>query len=60
MNNFLDKIQFKQIHTVALDANPNAENFYKSFGFETVGQRESSLKERYLPIMKWRIEKTHR
>lgn len=33
------------------------ENFYKSFGFETVGQLQSSIKDRYLPVMELRIEK---
>ncbi|AYN02731.1 GNAT family N-acetyltransferase [Chryseobacterium sp. 3008163] len=36
---------------ITLDAEPNAKNFYKTFGFQTVGQLESSIKDRYLPIM---------
>ncbi len=34
-----------------LDADPHAEAFYKKFGFEVVGQKESSIPGRFLPIM---------
>lgn len=57
MNDFLDKISQLDINKITLDAEPNAENFYKTFGFETIGQFESSIKDRYLPIMELRIEK---
>lgn len=51
MNDFLEKANRLGIKKITLDAEPNAENFYKNFGFETVGQLESSIKDRYLPIM---------
>lgn len=51
MNDFLEKANRLGIKKITLDAEPNAENFYKTFGFETVGQLESSIKDRYLPIM---------
>lgn len=57
MNHFLEKIFQSDISKITLDAEPNAEKFYKNFGFETVGQLESSIKDRYLPIMELRIEK---
>ena len=57
MNDFFDKINQLDINKITLDAEPNAEIFYKTFGFETIGQLESSIKERYLPIMELRIEK---
>lgn len=57
MNDFLDKISQLDINKITLDAEPNAENFYKTFGFETIGQLESSIKDRYLPIMELRTEK---
>jgi|SRR6218665_194072 len=56
MNDFLEKIKLDGISKITLDAEPNAENFYKSFGFETVGQLESSIKDRHLPIMELLIE----
>lgn len=57
MNDFLKNIKQLGINKVTLDAEPNAEKFYKTFGFETIGQLESSIKDRYLPIMKLQIEK---
>lgn len=57
MNDFLYKTSQLEINKITLDAEPNAENFYKTFGFETIGQLESSIKDRYLPIMELRTEK---
>lgn len=56
MNDFLKNIKQLGINKVTLDAEPNAEKFYKTFGFETIGQLESSIKDRYLPIMELQIE----
>lgn len=56
MNDFLEKIKLDGVRKITLDAEPNAENFYKSFGFETLGQLESLIKDRYLPIMELQIE----
>ena len=36
---------------MTLDADPNAESFYARFGFTQVGQLQSSIKDRFLPIM---------
>ena len=41
--------------TITVDADPNAEAFYKKLGFETVGKLESSIKNRFLPIMELRL-----
>jgi ribosomal protein S18 acetylase RimI-like enzyme len=60
MNHFLENITQLEINKITLDAEPNAENFYKSFGFETVGQLESSIKDRYLPIMELQIDNPSR
>lgn len=57
MNDFLKNIKQLGTNKVTLDAEPNAEKFYKTFGFETIGQLESSIKDRYLPIMELQIEK---
>lgn len=56
MNDFLNKINQLGINKITLEAEPNAEIFYTRFGFETIGQLESSIKERYLPIMELQIE----
>ncbi|MBK9565172.1 MAG: GNAT family N-acetyltransferase [Saprospiraceae bacterium] len=59
MNDFLKNIKQLGINKVTLDSEPNAEKFYKTFGFETIGQLESSIKDRYLPIMELQIEKKY-
>lgn len=57
MNDFLKNVKHLGINKITLDAEPNAEKFYKKFGFEVIGRLESSIKNRYLPIMELRIEK---
>ncbi|PJE45424.1 MAG: GNAT family N-acetyltransferase [Flavobacterium sp.] len=56
MNDFLKNTKQLDIDKITLDAEPNAEIFYKTFGFETIGKLESSIKDRYLPIMELQIE----
>lgn len=55
MNNFLNRIKNSEIEKIILDSEPNAEKFYDYFGFKKVGQIETSIKNRYLPIMELRV-----
>jgi len=55
MNNFLDRIKNTEIEKIILDSEPNAEKFYEYFGFQKIGQIETSIKGRYLPIMELKI-----
>jgi N-acetylglutamate synthase-like GNAT family acetyltransferase len=49
---FLNRIKENcGINKVLLNADPNSEKFYQKFGFETIGHLESSIKNRFLPIM---------
>lgn len=57
MNDFLNKVSRLKIEKIIIDAEPDAEFFYKNFGFETIGKLESLLKGRFLPIMELRIQK---
>lgn len=57
MNDFLKNIIQSGINKITLDAEPKAEEFYKIFGFKTIGQLETSIKDRYLPIMELHIQK---
>lgn len=57
MNDFLIRLQDIQAEKVVLNSEPNAEEFYSKFGFVKVGQIETSIKDRYLPIMELLIEK---
>lgn len=52
MQDFLNRIkENREIKKVLLDADPNAEKFYQKFGFTTIGQLETSIKNRFLPVM---------
>ena len=52
MTDFLNRIkEITTINKVILDADPNAEKFYQKFGFNTIGQLETSIKNRFLPQM---------
>lgn len=51
MNNFFDRIKLGNYKKVTLNSEPNAENFYKKIGFNKVGEFETSIKNRFMPIM---------
>lgn len=52
MQDFLNRIKENHdIKKVTLDADPNVEKFYQKFGFKTIGQLETSIKNRFLPVM---------
>ncbi len=55
MNDFMDRIKSTETQKIVLDSEPNAEKFYEKFGFITVGQIETAIKDRYLPIMELKI-----
>ena len=52
LNDFLERAKKMNIIDIILEADPNAGNFYKKFGFVTYDQRESSIDGRFLPQMK--------
>jgi len=51
MEDFLLRIKNTGIKKVTLESEPNAKGFYTKFGFVKTGQLETSIKDRYLPIM---------
>jgi len=51
MADFLQRIMESNFCKVRLDADPNAEGFYAYVGFHVVGQLQSSIEGRFLPIM---------
>ncbi|KQS92584.1 GNAT family N-acetyltransferase [Chryseobacterium sp. Leaf394] len=56
MNDFILKIKQSKRSRIILDADPNAQKFYESFGFVKSGQIETSIKDRFLPIMELNID----
>lgn len=55
MQDFLARIKERGINMIQLFSEPQAENFYSRFGFKTVGQHQSSIKDRFLPIMELKL-----
>ncbi len=51
MENFIQRMKKDRFKIITLDSEPNAEFFYKKFDFTVVGKIESSIKDRFLPIM---------
>ncbi len=51
MNDCINKAKEQNIRKIILDSEPNAENFYKSFGFEVYAKLETSIDNRFLPQM---------
>lgn len=56
MNDFLIRLEKGNIQKVVLNSEPNAEKFYVKFGFIKVGQIETSIKDRYLPVMELKLK----
>ncbi|KQT18002.1 hypothetical protein ASG31_04495 [Chryseobacterium sp. Leaf404] len=55
MNDFIFIVKKNKTKRIILDADPNAQKFYESFGFSNIGQVETSIKDRFLPIMELKI-----
>ncbi len=55
MNDFLERIKKLHYKKVTLVADPNAEAFYKSAGFNVTEKLESSIEGRFLPVMEKEI-----
>lgn len=55
MNNFLSQLESSNTKKVILESEPNTEKFYSKFGFTKVGEVETSIHGRYLPIMELKL-----
>lgn len=55
MKDFILKIKQNKTKRIILDADPNAQKFYESFSFTKIGQIETSIQNRFLPIMKLKL-----
>lgn len=56
MNDFLGKIKTLKVKKVLLESEPNAEKFYNKFGFKTIEQIKTSIKDRFVPLMELIVE----
>ncbi|MET3027339.1 GNAT family N-acetyltransferase [Flavobacterium sp. UW10123] len=52
---FLNRIKKTGIEKITLDSEPNAENFYAKMGFVKIGEFETSIKNRFMPIMEMKL-----
>lgn len=59
MRHFLQRVKDLGYLTIELESEPFAEEFYLKFGFRTIRRIESSIKERFIPVMELEIEATH-
>ena len=51
MEHFLLNIKKTNANKITLNSEPNSELFYSKLGFAKVGEIETSIKDRFLPIM---------
>ena len=51
MSDFLNRVKNSDYRKALLDADPNTENFYTKLGFKVIGKRETSIKNRFIPMM---------
>jgi N-acetylglutamate synthase-like GNAT family acetyltransferase len=52
---FLNRMKEEKIERIKLDSEPNAENFYSKMGFVKIGEFETSIKNRFMPIMELKL-----
>ena len=55
MKHFFKQIKNKGFENIYLESDPHAKKFYQKLGFKVIGQLESSIKNRFLPIMELKI-----
>ncbi|MFH6934368.1 GNAT family N-acetyltransferase [Flavobacterium sp. FlaQc-30] len=52
---FLNRIKDQKVERIILDSEPNAESFYSKMGFVKIGEFETSIKNRFMPIMEMKL-----
>ncbi|GAA6764780.1 GNAT family N-acetyltransferase [Flavobacterium sp. CGRL1] len=55
MNDFLERMRNEKCQKIILDSEPNAEQFYRKIGFTKIGEFETSIKNRFMPIMEMKL-----
>jgi len=53
LQDFLKKARSISCKRVLLESDPNAEPFYKKHNFNTIALQETSIRNRFMPIMVW-------
>ena len=60
MKDVFEKIKNKGFQKIVLHSEPNAENFYSKMGFEKIGEFETTIKNRFMPIMELKLENSEK
>jgi ribosomal protein S18 acetylase RimI-like enzyme len=55
MNDFLERMRNEKCPKIILDSEPNAEQFYQKIGFTKIDEFETSIKNRFMPIMEMKL-----
>jgi len=55
VNDFLNRMRTEKFQKIILDSEPNAEQFYLKIGFKKIGQFETTIKDRFMPIMEMNL-----
>jgi ribosomal protein S18 acetylase RimI-like enzyme len=55
MDDFLKRMQNAKCQKIILNSEPNAEKFYQKMGFIKIGEFETSIKNRFTPIMEMKL-----
>ena len=56
MNHFIQQVKDKGYERIHLESEPNVEKFYQNLGFKVIDWLESSIKNRFLPIMELELK----
>jgi N-acetylglutamate synthase-like GNAT family acetyltransferase len=54
-DDFLKRMRSQGFKKIILDSEPNATEFYLKMGFEKIGEVETSIKNRFMPIMEMKL-----
>ncbi len=55
INDFFKRIKQESFEKIVLNSDPNTERFYLKFGFIKIGETETSIKNRFMPIMEMKL-----
>lgn len=55
IKDFLNRMKNQNFKKIILQSEPNAEEFYTKMGFKKIGAFETSIKNRFMPIMEIKL-----
>ncbi len=55
MRDFFNRLKDTNTTKIILEADPNAERFYQKLGFVKIDQFESSIQDRFIPVMEMNL-----